>query len=82
MTLPCASWYMVSVAARGAFSRIVDEGGSAIVHAQQQESAAAQIAGDGMHHGEREAGGHGRIDGVAAFLEDFEACVGGEVSAR
>ena len=38
----------------------------------EHEAAAAEIAGAGQGDGEREAGRHGRIDRVAAALEDVE----------
>src|ERR1700756_238705 len=38
----------------------VDEGGLAIVRAQEQKTTTAKVAGDWMHDGKRESGGHGR----------------------
>ena len=45
----------------------------------EHEAAAADVAGDRMHDGEREAGGDCRIDRVAALLQDGDAGVGGVV---
>ena len=45
----------------------------------QHESAAADVAGDGMDDGEREAGGDSCIHCVAAPFQDGDACVGGFV---
>jgi hypothetical protein len=49
------------------------------VSAEEKEAAAAEIAGERMHDGEREAGGYGGVDGVAARLEDLEAGIGGDM---
>ena len=70
---------MVSVACQRGFFAEVDEGGVAVVGAEQQEAAAAEVAGDGMDDGQGKAGGHGGIDRVAAGAEDIEAGVGGQV---
>ena len=69
MTLPCASDTCFCGGQRSFFAE-VDEGGVAVVGAQQQEAAAAEVAGDGMHDGEGEAGGDGGVDGVAAFAAE------------
>ncbi len=45
----------------------------------EHESATAEIAGEGIDDGEGKADGDGGIDGVAAFLQDLDAGVGGEV---
>jgi len=51
----------------------------AVVGAEQQESAAAEIAGRGMDNGESKAGGDGGVNGIAAFAQHVEAGVGGEM---
>ncbi len=58
---------------------IVDEGGFAVVRAQQQKSAAAEIACCRMHDGERKSGGNGRIDGIAALAQHLNPGVGSQV---
>jgi hypothetical protein len=49
----------------------VDEGGVAVVGAQQQKSSAAQVSGCGMYYRQRKSCGHGRIHGVAALAQHF-----------
>jgi len=48
----------------------------AVGHADQHESAATNISGRRVHHGQREPGGHRRIDCVAACLHDVDADMG------
>ena len=57
----------------------VEKGRVAVVGAEEQEPASAEIAGYGMDDGESEAGGYSGVDGVASGFEDLEAGVGGEV---
>ena len=66
----------MAVAASGALLAIVDEGGLAVSECDEHEAATAKVARDGMHDGQREAGGHGGIDGVAAVFQDFHAGIG------
>ena len=47
--------------------------------ADEHEAASAEVSGEGIDDGEREADGYGCIDGVAALLEDGDAGVGGVV---
>ena len=61
------------------FLAVVDEDVFAGVLVDEHESAAADVAGKRVDDGEREADGDGSIDGVAAFLQDLNAGVGGEV---
>ena len=63
----------------GGFFAEVDEGGFAVVGAEEQKSAAAQVAGGGVDDGQGKAGGHGGVDGVSALAQHFEAGVGGQV---
>ena len=46
----------------------IDESGAAVGEADQHESAAAQVAGVGMGHGQRESDGDRRVHGVAAVF--------------
>ena len=64
---------------QGRLFAVIDKRRPAVVHAQEQESAAAQVAGEGMDNGEGKAGGHSRIHRIAAFFQDFKAGVGGKV---
>ena len=57
----------------------VDEGGLAVMGAEEEKAAAAQVAGRRMHHCQGKAGGHGGVHGVAALAQEFKAGVGGEV---
>ena len=57
---------------------VVEGDGAAVGEADEHETAAADIASEGMHDGECEAGGDGGVDGVAAALEHFEAGERGE----
>lgn len=45
----------------------------------EHEAAAAEVAGEGVDDGQREAGGDGGVHRVAALLEDFAAGLGGEL---
>ena len=58
---------------------VVDEDVFAGVLVDEHESAAAEVAGEGVDDGEREADGDGGVDGIAAGLQDSDAGVGGEV---
>ncbi len=58
---------------------VVDERCVAVVGAEQKKAAAAKVAGRGMDHGERKAGGDSGVDGVAAGSEGLKAGVGGEM---
>ena len=60
----------------GAFAE-VDEGGAAVGETDEHEAAAAEIAGAGVGDGEGKAHRCGRIDGVAAGLQNGHAGVGG-----
>ena len=73
MTLPCASRYMSAVAARGSFLAVVDKVRHSVGHANEHESAAAQVSRLGMNHRQSEASGHGGIDGVAAGLHHLDS---------
>ena len=57
----------------------VDEGGVAVVGAQQQKSSAAQVSGCGMYYRQRKSCGHGRIHRVAALAQHFHARVRGQM---
>ena len=57
----------------------IDKRRLAVMRAQKKESAAAQVARDGMHDGQRKPGGHGCVHGVAAFTKDVEARIRREV---
>ena len=50
-----------------------------VLHTDEHEAASAQVAGYRVGDGQGEADGYGCVDGVAAFLEDLEAGVGGVV---
>ena len=59
----------------------------AIVHADlpaglgiviEEETPAPQVAGDGVHHGEREAHGNGGVDGVPALSHDVDPGLAGQ----
>src|SRR6267154_3507476 len=52
---------------------VIEEGGLAVREANQHEAAAAYIARSGLDDGEGERHGDGRIDCVAAALEDFNS---------
>ena len=54
----------------------IDEGGTAVGETDQHESAAAQVSGVGMRHGERESDGDRGVHGIAAVLQDLDAHVG------
>ncbi len=73
----------VHVARSGArcFLAIVDEeiAFGALRKMHEHEAAAADISGDRVHDGEREAGGDRRIDRIAALLQDGDAGVRGVV---
>ncbi len=57
----------------------VDERGVAIVGAQQQKSPATEVAGNRMHNCQRESRGYGCVDGIAAFAQNLNARIRGEV---
>ena len=57
---------------------VIEEIGLA-VHVERHETAAADIAGLGIGDGERERDRRGRVDSVAAFLEDLLGRVGAEL---
>ena len=63
----------------GGLLAVVDEVGVAGVHADEHEAAAAEVAGLGKDDGEGEPDGDGRVDRIAAGLQDFDAGVGGVV---
>ncbi len=63
----------------GGLFAVVEEMGLALVVADEHEASATEIAGEGIDDSEGEAYGHGRVDGVAALLEDGYAGVGGVV---
>ena len=67
--------HIARCAAGGLLAKI-DERGAAVGEAHQHESAAADIAGGGMRHGEREAHRDRGVDGVAAGLEHCDADIG------
>ena len=81
-TLPCASRYIFSVAAAGAFSQEVDEVRPAIGAAEEHEAASSEISGLGMNDCQRESCGDSGVDRVAARLEHFNSRAGGRVHAR
>ena len=60
----------------------VDEGGASVGQADQHEAAAADVAGGGMRHRQREADRDRRVDRVAAGFEDLEPRFGGVAFAR
>ena len=57
---------------------IVDGGVLAACAVDHHETAAADIAGARIGHGHGETGGHRRVDGVAALLQDFNADARGD----
>jgi hypothetical protein len=57
----------------------VEEGLAAVGQLHGHEAAAAEVARGGVHHRQRIAHGHGRIDGVAAALEHVDADLAGQV---
>ena len=67
---------IVFVAAAGAVSRYSKTVGFALGGMHDHEAAAADVAGGRMRDGEREGGGDGGVDGVAALLEDRQARLG------
>ena len=79
MTLPCASWYMVAVALAGAFSRKSRKCVAAVFHADEHESAAAEISGLRVHDRQCETRRDRRVDGVTTGLHDLHAGAGGEL---
>jgi len=48
----------------------------AVAHANEHEAAAAEVSGERICDGEGEVSGYGRVDGIAALLEDGDAGVG------
>ena len=56
----------------------VDEVSLTACGAQEQKSATAKVARLRMDDGERESGGDGGVDGIAAGLHDFYSDAGGE----
>ena len=60
----------VGAGGSGSALAIVEEVGCAGMVADEHEASAAEVACLGKHDGEGETYGHGRIDGVAALLED------------
>jgi hypothetical protein len=79
MMLPAASRYMLAGGGERGLLAVVDEDVFAGVLVDEHESAAAKIAGEGVHHGESETDGDRGVDGVAAGLENLDTGVGGEV---
>ncbi len=70
MTLPCAVEIHVASRGGGGLLAIVEKVGLAVGHADEHESAAANISGGGMNHGEGESGSDGGVDGVTSGLQD------------
>ena len=56
----------------------IDEGGAAVGHADEHETAAADVSGGRMRDSQREADGHSGVHGVAAGFQHSDADVGGE----
>ncbi len=67
----------VACGSGGGLFAVVDEMGLAAVVADEHEATATDVACCGIDNGEGEADGRGCIDGVAALLQDSEACIGG-----
>jgi hypothetical protein len=57
----------------------VEEGLAAVGQLHGHEAAAAEVARGGVHHRQRIAHGHGRVDGIAAALEHVDADLAGQV---
>ena len=68
--------------AAGGVLAVVDGRDRAVGHADHHEAAPADVAGPGVHDGQGKAGGHGRVHGVAAFLEHLDARRGGGALRR
>ena len=79
MTLPCASRYMFSVAAAGAFSRKSMKWTSPVAVRRRRNPPPPMLPASGMDDGEREARGYCGINGVAAGLHDFDSGAGSEL---
>lgn len=60
---------------RGSFLAVVDEVGLAVGHADEHESAAAEVARLRMNDGEREADGHCGVHRVTSRLHDLDTCL-------
>jgi hypothetical protein len=43
----------------------------AVRHANEHETATANISGRRMDDGQSKAGGHGRVNGISSDLQDF-----------
>jgi hypothetical protein len=73
----------VAAGGGGGLFAVVEEVGlesmGAMFAADEHEAAAADVSCGRVDHGEGESDGDGCVDGVAALLEDGEACVGGVV---
>ena len=66
--IPAASRYMSRERFAGRALAKIDERGAAVGETDQHESAAAQVPGVGMRHGQREADRDRRVHGVAAVF--------------
>ena len=76
--LPCASRNIVLGRGGGRGLAVVDGDGAVLLRlVDQHEAAAAEVAGPRQRHGQREADGDRRVDGVAAAPEDVEADAAG-----
>src|SRR5579864_3396515 len=64
---------LIHVAGRRGWSRlaVVQEMRFAVGHADQHETAPADVSGRRMHYRERESGGNCRIDSVSTCLHDL-----------
>jgi hypothetical protein len=72
----------VARGARGRGLAVVERVHLPVAEPDHHESAAAEVAGLGMHHGEREANGHGRIDRVSPLAQDVPAHLARDAAAR